>query len=98
MDQPSDPPGTLFVVSRWCHHREGFRSDEGVAHGVPRRSYTELVPRAGTNELVVRSHLLIDFILAPRALSVCSVVPGYQVGWIWSSGTAARAPPQEKLH
>ena len=40
----------------------------------------ELVPRAGTNELVVRSQLLISLLPAPGALSVCSVVPLYQVG------------------
>ena len=85
------------MVSRWCHHREGFRSDEGGAHGVPRRRYYELVPRAGTNELMVRSQLLISLIPAPGALSVSSVVPGYHVGWIWGSGMAATVPYTEKL-
>ena len=86
------------MVSRWCHHREGFRSDEGGAHGVPRRSYTELVPRAGTNELVVRSQLLISLLPAPGALSVCSVVSGHRVGWIWGSGMAARVFHTEKFY
>ena len=38
MDQPSDPPGILFVVSRWCHHREVFRSDEGGARAALQRT------------------------------------------------------------
>ena len=38
MDQPSDPPGILFVIFRWCHHREVFRSDEGGARAALKRT------------------------------------------------------------
>ena len=57
MDKPSDPLGTLFVVSRWCHHREVFRSDEGGARAALQRTALPAAIFAGIGQIVRSEHL-----------------------------------------
>ena len=57
MDQPSDPPGILFMVSRWCHHREVFRSDEGGARAALQRTALPDGHLAGIGQIVRSEHL-----------------------------------------
>ena len=45
------------MVSRWCHHREVFRSDEGGARAALKRTALPAAIFAGIGQIVSSEHL-----------------------------------------